>query len=87
MQLLRVDVTLNSDRSVHEYQDLLGEIAAECGQLGALVNQLLLLAETDTQQFVVERRPVVLDTLVERSLEMFRGAAEENGIQLLFQRR
>ena len=77
-----VDVTLNSDRSVAEYQDMLVEIADECGQLGVLVKQLLLLAETDTARFEVERRPVHLDRLVERSVEMFRGAAEERGIQL-----
>ena len=28
-----VDVTLNTNRSVEEYEDLLGEIAGECGQL------------------------------------------------------
>ncbi len=77
-----VDVTLNSDRSVAEYQDLLVEIADECGQLGVLVKQLLLLAETDTARFEIERRPVAIDRLVERSVEMFRGAAEERGIQL-----
>jgi heavy metal sensor kinase len=78
-----VDVTLNSERSVAEYQDLLGEIADECGQLGVLVKQLLLLAETDTARFEIQRRPVVLDRLIERSVEMFRGAAEERGIQLV----
>ena len=52
-----VDVTLNSDRSVAEYQDLLVEIADECGQLGVLVKQLLLLAETDTARFEIERKP------------------------------
>ncbi len=77
-----VDVSLNSDRSVAEYQDLLVEIADECGQLGVLVKQLLLLAETDTARFEIERRPVDLARLVERSVEMFRGAAEERGIQL-----
>ncbi len=77
-----VDVTLNSDRSVAEYQDLLVEIADECGQLGVLVKQLLLLAENDTARFEIERRPVEMVRLVERSIEMFRGAAEERGIQL-----
>ncbi len=77
-----VDVTLNSERSVAEYQDLLVEIAGECGQLGVLVKQLLLLAETDTARFEIERRPVDIEHLVDRSVEMFRGAAEERGIQL-----
>jgi signal transduction histidine kinase len=80
-----VDVTLNTNRSVEEYEDLLGEIAGECGQLSVLINQLLLLAETDTARFVLESRPVALDGLVERSVDMFRGAAEERGIQLIAQ--
>jgi heavy metal sensor kinase len=77
-----VDVTLNSQRSVAEYQDLLGEISDQCGQLGTLVNQLLLLAETDAGRFQIEKQPVALNRLVERSIEMFRGAAEEEGILL-----
>jgi signal transduction histidine kinase len=77
-----VEVTLNSDRSVEEYQDMLGEIADQCGQLRVLVNQLLLLAETDAARSVEEKRPVRFDQLVERSVEMFRGAAEERGIDL-----
>ena len=77
-----VEVTLNSDRSVEEYQDMLGEIADQCGQLRVLVNQLLLLAETDAARSVEEKRPVRFDRLVEKSVEMFRGAAEERGIEL-----
>ncbi len=76
-----VEVTLNTDRTVDEYQDLLAEIADQCGQLRVLVNQLLLLAETDARS-PVERRPVRFDRLVEKSVDMFRGAAEERGIQL-----
>ena len=78
-----VDVTLNTNRSVEEYEDLLGEIAGECGQLSVLINQLLLLAETDTARFVLDSHPVALNGLVERSVDMFRGAAEERGIQLI----
>ena len=76
-------MTLNTNRSVEEYEDLLGEIAGECGQLSVLINQLLLLAETDTARFVLESHSVALDALVERSVDMFRGAAEERGIQLI----
>jgi signal transduction histidine kinase len=77
-----VEVTLNSERTIAEYQEMLGEIADECGQLRVLVNQLLLLAETDAERFPVEKRPVRFDKLLERSLDMFRGAAEERGIEL-----
>jgi signal transduction histidine kinase len=77
-----IEVTLNTERSTEEYQEMLGEIADECGQLRVLVNQLLLLAETDSQRFEVARLPVQLDRLVERSADMFRGAAEERGVRL-----
>ncbi len=77
-----VEVTLNSDRTVAEYQDLLGEIAEECGQLRVLVNQLLLLAETDVR-LPMQKHPVQFDRLLEKSLDMFRGAAEERGINLV----
>ena len=78
-----VEVTLNSDRTIEEYQDMLCEIADQCGQLRVLVNQLLLLAETDAARFPVEMRPVCFGQLVEKSIDMFRGAAEERGIQLV----
>jgi signal transduction histidine kinase len=78
-----VEVTLNSDRTVEEYQDMLGEIADQCGQLCVLVNQLLLLAENDAARSQIKMRPVSLDHLVEKSVEMFRGVAEERGVQLV----
>ncbi len=76
-----VEVTLHSERSIDQYQELLDDIAAQCGQLGGLVNQLLLLAETDIAGFQIQRKPVAIDRLVARSVDMFRGAAEERGIQ------
>ncbi|MGD9721038.1 MAG: ATP-binding protein [Pirellulales bacterium] len=77
-----VEVALNSERSVEEYQDMLGEIADECGQLRVLVNQLLLLAESDSGGLPIEKRAVYFDRLVEKAVDMFRGAAEEHGIRL-----
>jgi heavy metal sensor kinase len=78
-----IEVTLNHDRSTGEYQEMLADIADECGQLRVLVNQLLLLAETDGPRSPLAKRPVRLDKLVERSVEMFRGAAEERGVRLV----
>jgi heavy metal sensor kinase len=77
-----VEVALNSDRSTEEYKNLLYEIVDECSRLGVLVNQLLLLAESDAGGLRVECKEVRLDRLVATSLEMFRGAAEERGIEL-----
>ncbi|HXT59688.1 MAG TPA: ATP-binding protein [Pirellulales bacterium] len=77
-----VEVALNAKRSTEEYQELLGEIVDECSRLGVLVNQLLLLAENDSGRLKTERDPVRLDQIVSTSLDMFRGAAEERGLEL-----
>lgn len=77
-----VEVTLNSDRSVEEYQDMLGEVADQCGHLRILVNQLLLLAETDAARFPMEASSVSFDHLVLKSVEMFGGVADEQGVEL-----
>lgn len=77
-----VEVALNAERSAEEYQDLLCEIVDECSRLGVLVNQLLLLAESDAGRLRTEREPVRLDQLVATSVEMFRGVAEERGLEL-----
>jgi heavy metal sensor kinase len=77
-----VEVTLNSDRSVDEYQDMLGEVADQCGHLRILVNQLLLLAETDAARFPMEASSVSFDHLVRKSVEMFAGVADEQGVEL-----
>src|SRR3569623_362182 len=77
-----VEVALNTQRSAEEYQDLLCEIVDECSRLGVLVNQLLLLADSDAGRLRTEREPVRLDQLVATSVEMFRGVAEERGLEL-----
>lgn len=77
-----VEVALNSDRSTDEYKDLLFGIVEQCRDLGGLVNQLLLLAESDAGGMRIESAPIELGELVEGSMEMFRPAAEERGLKL-----
>jgi len=77
-----VEVNLNAARTIGEYQDLLGEIAEECSSLTGLVNQLLLLAESDAGPSQLIRQPVRFDRIVNKSLDMFHGAAEERGVEL-----
>lgn len=77
-----VEVNLNADRTVGEYQDLLYEIVEECSSLAGLVNQLLLLAESDAGPSQLVRESVRLDQVVNKSLDMFHGAAEERGVEL-----
>ncbi|MBX3412325.1 MAG: HAMP domain-containing protein [Pirellulales bacterium] len=77
-----VDVALNSDRSVEEYQELLYSVIEECSELRLLVNHLLQLTESDNDSDQSTHENVALDEVVGRSLEMFRGAAEERNIEL-----
>ena len=77
-----VDVALNSDRSVEEYKELLYSVIDECSELRLLVNHLLQLTESDNDAEQSGHESIAFDEVVGRSLEMFRGAAEERNIEL-----
>ena len=77
-----VEVALNSGRSAAEYEELLAEIIGECSALESLVNQLLLLAETDAERLKIHREAVRFDEIVQKSVDMFRGVSESRDIDL-----
>ncbi|WP_020473965.1 sensor histidine kinase [Zavarzinella formosa] len=76
------EVALNQDRSVEDYKELLGVVVEEASRLGSLVQQLLLLAESDANRLEHKQEPVPMDRLVRRCAEMFEGVAEAQGITL-----
>ena len=78
------EVALRSQRSAQEYQELLGTIVEESESLELLVNQLLLLAETeaDKETLMLTGEPVAIVELIERSCDMFVGVAESRSIEL-----
>ena len=78
------EVALRSNRAASEYQELLGTIVEESESLEVLVNQLLLLAETeaDSETLMLSGEPVELKMLIEKSFEMFIGVAESRSISL-----
>jgi heavy metal sensor kinase len=78
-----LDVALNAERSNEEYKDILTVVVEECGNLTLLINQLLLLAESDAGRLPWDPDPVRLDQVVARAVEMFQGAAEASGITLV----
>jgi signal transduction histidine kinase len=78
-----VEVSLNDERTVAEYQEILETVVTECSQLRLLVNQLLLLAENDSETAQANYEPVSLAEIVRRSVAMFRDTAEERGVTLL----
>ncbi|MES2791608.1 MAG: ATP-binding protein [Planctomycetota bacterium] len=77
-----IEVSLNSDRSPEQYKELICDILDECSDLRVLVNQLLLLAESDAGLLHIEKDPFDLRQVVERALDMFQGVAETRSIQL-----
>ena len=77
------EVALNQDRTVEDYKELLGVVVEEASRLGTLVQQLLLLAESDANRLEHKQEPVSVDRLVTRCAEMFDGVADSKGIRLV----
>jgi len=77
-----VEVALSGERSEQDYRELLDDVIEQCSALQALVNQLLLLAESDADRLMTSAESVSLDELVERAIDMFQGVAEYRGIRL-----
>jgi two-component system, OmpR family, heavy metal sensor histidine kinase CusS len=75
-----VEVALNEDRTREEYQDLLVEIIDQGEALETLVNQLLLISESEAEQLKRDHETVAFDEIVRRSSEMFAGVAEARGL-------
>ncbi len=79
-----LEVSLERNRSPAEYRELFADLIEECTGLGNLINHLLLLAEGDAGLLHAEGR-VRLDDLVQRSVDMFQGIAEQRGVSLQVQ--
>ncbi|HEY7311538.1 MAG TPA: ATP-binding protein [Gemmataceae bacterium] len=81
-----LEITLNTDRSIEEYKEVLAVLLEECGQMRVLVNQLLLLAEEDAGRLQLHSQALRLDQIVANSLEMFQVVAESAGVELSVRR-
>jgi heavy metal sensor kinase len=77
-----VEVALGVDRTDEEYREILGLVIEQCSSLQTLVNQLLLLAETDADRLQPDIEPVQLDQIVARVAAMFEGVADDHHIEL-----
>lgn len=80
-----VEITLDKPRTPQEYSELLYNINDECARLSTLVNQLLLLAESDAGSLHLTHELFDLSEVVSRSLDMFQGVTEERSIDLQVQ--
>ena len=79
-----IEVTLAHDRSPDEYRNLITDILEESQDLSRLVNQLLLLAESDAGRLVIATEAFDLTRLVQRSVDMFQGVAESRNMAIRF---
>jgi signal transduction histidine kinase len=77
-----VEVASGGERTEAEYHELLGVVIEQCSALETLVNQLLLLAESEAHRLQVDAELVPLDEVVRSAGEMFEAVAEYHGIEL-----
>jgi signal transduction histidine kinase len=73
----------HADRPVREVGDALEDIEAEVGQLTAMVEDLLLLARSDSGAMTLERVPVELDDLAADAAAALRVAGEGRGVGIV----
>jgi signal transduction histidine kinase len=81
-----VEVTLASERSPEAYRELLEDIIDEGTALERLVNQLLLISESEPDREHREWERVPLDEVVTKAIDMFRGVAETRDTSLVAER-
>lgn len=78
-----IEVALAGGRTNAEYEELLTDIIEESASLELLVNQLLMLSETEAERLKVDKQQVQFNDLVEKAIDMFGGVAEFREIQLV----
>lgn len=78
-----IEVSLNEERTAAEYKELLENVIEECAALETLVNQLLLLADTEADRIKIAGNYVDLHNVVIRSVDMFQGVADFKHIDLV----
>ncbi len=77
-----VEVALGTHRSTEEYQELLDGVIEEGASLEALVNQLLLLSETEADWLKQHGERFAFDEVVLKAIDMFEAVAETKEVRL-----
>jgi signal transduction histidine kinase len=77
-----IEVALNAEGARVDYDALLEDLIDQSSSLETLVNQLLLLSETETDQWKHRSEHVAFHEVVSRAVEMFQGVAEFRNIRL-----
>ncbi len=78
-----IEVALDGREMSPEERTLLEDLIDQANSLEVLVNQLLLITESETGQWAYDPEPVALHEVVTRAVDMFQGVAEFKEITLL----
>ncbi len=76
------EVALQSGRLAREEEDSLAVVIDQCTSLEHLVNQLLLIAETEAERLIDRTEEVRFDRLVATACDMFAAVADLKGVDL-----
>lgn len=77
-----VEVALSGSRKPAEYEELLVDVIDQGTALETLVNQLLLISESEAERLKLDSDSVSLDEVVMRAGDMFAGVAESRDLTL-----
>ncbi len=78
------EVALGRERTVVEYQEVLGELNAEIDQLAGVAEDLLALSRADSGKAVLEMQEMDLSGVAGAAVERIRPLARERGIDMEF---
>ena len=77
-----LEVAGSRDRTAEDYRKTIDDVLEECRHLGRLTNDLLLLAEGESESQGGQMEELDISMLVRQSGGMFAGVAEDRGIRL-----
>jgi len=77
-----LEVATSRDRTADSYRKTIDDALQECRHLARLTNDLLLLAEGESDASATNLGEVDVAAIVRQASEMFAGVAEEHGIRL-----
>lgn len=73
------------DASPYKQTQFLNTIKQEGLRMSSLINDMLTLSESDQHQFLVQKKPVELDTLLINSYEAFQPLAKKKDVMLFIE--
>lgn len=79
-----LEVTINSNPSSRDYQDMTGEIAEECDRLIQIINTMLEITQTDSGVLALPKSDVDIILISKKAYELFLPLAEDKNIDFQF---